>query len=593
MKKTKDERTILKNIERGTYRNCYLVYNRKSTDEVNNQKNSIEYQKNENTRYAQHHLLPIAPVTLPGFATNGIISEKHSGFKEGDDLIISDAGMVQYSIDRPKFLLLSQYLSRGHFNGVVCLCWDRLSRNKGDDTVIRKLMRKGVDVRFVYANYDTGSAGELHMDIDGMFAQHHSRVTSEKVKLTIRNSREQGKCTYRAPIGYLNEGTMDHKPFDPERAPIIHELFKLYATGRWSLADLARHANRQGFTTVPARRRRSQAELLDDDMDHLELPKVSRPVSENQISRILNNPFYTGRVRGPNGEYVTSASHDAIVDDGLFAEVQKILRKRTVSIHYTKTLDLPMRGFARCSLCNRVYTPYMQKGILYFGVRCRKLCPNPIKNCNVDYVVKKVRQVLAALSFSDNELRKLDEGLESELSSYEEQRQQQEVRVNRQRKRIAKELRYLDDNRLKVLAAGVYSPEELLHERTKLEEELHKLEDKDIVSITEMKEMLKQVVSISELIKSVVTIYDSASLREKENIARWAISELHISENIPRYKVKTEISFLNDLESALCGPIAWFSELSTRRNDLNIAEQSLKYLVNSIDDKDKPTDLAA
>jgi len=38
-----------------------------------------------------------------------------------------------------------QFVSLGYFKGVVCLCWDRISRNKGDDTVVRKLMRRGVD----------------------------------------------------------------------------------------------------------------------------------------------------------------------------------------------------------------------------------------------------------------------------------------------------------------------------------------------------------------------------------------------------------------------------------------------------------------
>ena len=77
----------------------------------------------------------------------------------------------------------------------MVLSWDRISRNKGDDTIIRKLMRRGIDVRFAYATYDDTSAGALHMDIDGMFAQHHSRVTSEKVTMSTRNSRTKGICT--------------------------------------------------------------------------------------------------------------------------------------------------------------------------------------------------------------------------------------------------------------------------------------------------------------------------------------------------------------------------------------------------------------
>ena len=193
--------------------------------------------------------MSLAKLTLAGFCTDGIISERHSGFKEDSEITITNEGLVQYKIERPKFQKLLMYLSRGLFKGIVCLCWDRVSRNKGDDTVIRKLMRKGIDVRFVFAKYEKTSSGALHMDIDGMFAEHHSRVTSEKVKTTTWNLRERGICTYRAPIGYLNLGKMEEKPFDPVRAPIIKRIYELYASGDWSLEDLARYAKKEGLTT--------------------------------------------------------------------------------------------------------------------------------------------------------------------------------------------------------------------------------------------------------------------------------------------------------------------------------------------------------
>ena len=174
---TKNEEKVLKDILDGKYRDCYLIYNRKSTDDNDNQKNSIKYQRSENMRFAIREHLPIATFTLEGFASDGIISERHSGFKENISLTFGDGNMVQYSVDRPKFYQLVQLLNKRCFKGVIILCWDRASRNKGDDTILRKLMKAGVDILFALAQYDKTSAGELHMDIDGMFSQHHSRVT--------------------------------------------------------------------------------------------------------------------------------------------------------------------------------------------------------------------------------------------------------------------------------------------------------------------------------------------------------------------------------------------------------------------------------
>ncbi len=430
----KNEKELIEAILKGTFRDFYLIYNRRSMDEAESQKNSISYQKSENTKFALRERLPIAQLTIKGFVADGIISESHSGFTEDDDVVITEDGLVQYRIDRPKFQRMLQFVSQGYFKGVICLCWDRISRNKGDDTVIRKLMRKGVDFRFAYAEYEKSSSGALHMDIDGMFSQHHSRVTSEKVTITIKNSREKGWCTYRAPIGYLNNGSMEEKPFDPERAPVIQQMFELYATGDWSLSDIARWANEQGFTTVPMRRRRTKEEMLAEEDEIEEIPKVARPVTENHISRILTNPFYTGKVLDNDKKYVPSASHQALISEELFNEVQKQLKKKTTSIHYTEKLDQPLRGVCRCAYCERVYTPYVKKGIQYYNARCVKDCKNTDKNLSFEQIDKKVSGLITSLYFTDEEIEQMDARAGTEIALLEEKRHKTLDQVERKKK---------------------------------------------------------------------------------------------------------------------------------------------------------------
>lgn len=553
-KKPKIETDILKAIQSGIYSDHYLIYNRKSTDEADNQKNSISYQRVENMRFLTRERLQLAPVTLKSFCTDGVVSEKHSGFKETDDLHISDDGVVQYRIDRPKFQQLLQHLSRGYFKGVVVLCWDRISRNKGDDTIIRKLMRRGIDVRFAYATYDDTSAGALHMDIDGMFAQHHSRVTSEKVTMSTRNSRTKGKCTYRAPIGYLNIGSMDDKPLDPVRAPIIKEMFEKYATGDWSLSDIARFANDQGFTTVPMRRRRSRDEILADEDEDIEIEKTTRPVNENSISRILTNQFYTGKIIGPDGIYIQSTSHEALVDDELFNLVQSLLGKKKVSVHYTEKLDHPMRGMVRCAHCKRVYTPYTKKGILYFNSRCVKDCENTLKNCNFDFIANKIGGLIAGLHFTDDELADLDARTSTDVALLDERRFREIQQMERTKKRIRDDISYLNTNRLQLLKSGVYTPEGLVAEGERLQGELTALQEAESASDEAMAELMKEIIILSELIKNVVPVYDYAKPHEKENIARVIFSELYVAKNMLDYKVKKGFVPFSDRLSSICDP---------------------------------------
>lgn len=581
-KENNNERDILKEIVDGKFKDQYLVYNRKSTDEADNQKNSISYQLTENSRFAGREGLPIALINIKGFCTGGIITEKHSGFKEDDTLSFTTDGLVQYRIDRPKFQKMLELLNKGYFKGVICLCWDRISRNKGDNTIIRKLMRRGIDVRFVYANYDKSSAGALHMDIDEMFSQHHSRVTSEKVTLATRENRRKGICTYRAPIGYLNLGNMDYKPFDVERAPIIREMFDLYATGEWSVSDLARYAQKHGMTTIPMRRRRTQEELLDETLEISDIPKISRPISENSVNRILRNKFYTGRIKDSNGLYIRSASHEPLVDDILFDQVQILLKKKTVSIHYTKKRDLPLRGMLRCAECNRSYTPYMKKGNVYYSSRCQQGCENTFRSFNLDYVANFTKEKIKNMHFTEEELIEMDKRLGTEIALLEERRSREMGQNERQKKKLREDLAYLRSNKLVLLRTGVYTPEVLTQEEDRLDIELHELHTSEQISDEAMHATMKDVVKISELIKNLTQLYIFGKLPEKTEIINSIFSELYVSSKTLKYKARREFEYLENRFNAMGAPLAWISELSRRDNDLKSAIKILERLLRAL-----------
>ena len=579
--KDKNEGQILKDIAAGKYRHCYLVYIRKSTDEPDNQKNSITYQKAEGIRFTQREKLLVAPVSIAGLCVDGVISEKHSGFKENNDLTFTKDGLVQYHIDRPKFQKLVQFLSLGLFQGIVCLCWDRISRNKGDDTIIRKLMRKGIDVRFVYANYDKTSAGALHMDIDGMFAEHHSRVTSEKVRLTTWNLRERGVVTYKAPIGYLNQGTMHHKPLDPERAPVIKKLFEFYATGDWSLADLVRFANQHGLITVPVRRRRTQDEILAEEDEEIKIEKTSRPMTISYVHKILTNPFYTGRVLGNESNYVSSESHEALIPDELYNNVQQMLRRKKVSAYYTQKLELPLRGLIRCGDCGRVYTPYLQKGIQYFGARCAATCANTKKSFNIKFLEQEIAKFINRLILTENEKTQLDATTATDISLFEEKRLNKIEQSDRRKKKIREDLTYLRTNKLQLLKSGVYTPEMLLEEESRLNTDLNKIQDEEIISDLSMQAVMEDVLKLSELLNNGSTYYLNAKSPEKEQVVRIIFSELYVSGNTLQYKCKKGFMALENRSLLVCDPTAWLSELLKLSSLIRTSIEELKSAIKS------------
>ncbi len=546
---------LLEEIKNGKYCDDYLIYDRKSTDDEDNQKNSLSYQRTENTRFAVRSNLPIAPIKIEGFCSNGIISEKHSGFKEDNDITFADNGLVQYHIDRPKFQKMVELVSRGYFKGIVCLCWDRISRNGGDDVLIKKLMRKGVDIRFTYTTYDKSSSGELHKDIDGVFSQHYSRVTSEKISLALKKARQDAICTYKAPIGYLNEGNMEHKPLDPIRAPIIKQMFRYYATGDWSLSDLTRYAKEQGLVTVPMRRKRTKSEMLaEEDDNEVEIEKISRPFNKNGLSRIFANNFYLGLLKGNDGKYIKSNSHEALIDDETFYQVQAMLKKKKVGIHYTEKIDLPLRGIVRCACCGRIYTPYYRKGILYFYSRCVSGCENTSKSFNFAFISEKIGELISSLCFTKEELEKMDESVDTDIALLEEKRKNEFEQIERKKKKTKEDLSYLQSNKLNLLKTGVYSPEALLEEETKLINELDSLQYEEQASAVAIQETIEYIQKLSELIKNLMPQYELATPQEKEIIIRIIFSELYVSQNVLNYKCKRGFECFENRFVPLGGP---------------------------------------
>lgn len=346
----------------------YVIYTRKSTDDLDNQQNSIEFQSARCLAYVKQHELSLADTTERLFIDGGIIKERHSAYKTGG-LELARDGAIRYQIERPKFQLLVERLLAGQYAGVVALRADRFSRNELDYAVITDLIRRGVDVRYVDVEYGRGSSGQLHRDIDSVFAVHWSRASSEKIREVNAKLRAEGKSIARSPIGYLDHGP-GNKPIDPVRGPIVAELFRRYATGRWGLRQLALWANEQGLTTKPSRSHRTREEMLEGEENAR--PPVSRPVCLQSVEKALRNPFYTGRMRYKGA--VLPANHERLVSDELFDRVQSVLAEKHQSIYHLDKPFFPYRGLVRCT-CRRLYSPYIRKGrYVYYVTDCQASC---------------------------------------------------------------------------------------------------------------------------------------------------------------------------------------------------------------------------
>lgn len=543
----------MKNDTEKKYAGHYLIYARKSTDDKDNQKNSLAYQAAEGAKFAKHHHLSIAPVDISGLCTAGIIKESHTGFKEDTDFVIGENGTVTYKIERPKFFQLIKYLKEGYFKGVIFLCWDRASRNKNDDGLLRKLKKQGIDILFVQASYDNSSSGALHMDVDGMMSENYSRVISEKIANQNKKLREEGVCLYKAPLGYLNNGDSRNKPFDPIKAPIVKSLFEKYVEGTWSLKELAVWANKQGLTMSPIRRRRTSEEKLSDE--EIVIEPVSRPMTYKNIHVILTNSFYIGKIRDKRTAILRdSVSHEPLISDELFYRVKEVLKSKKVSVHYVEKQYFSYRGMVRCADCGRVYTPYEQKGIHYYGARCDKACPNTKRNVNTTYIEKKVGEALRGVFYTDKELAELDADAKSDIKRLEKNQRKELEQKDRQKKKILDDLAYLRENKLSLLRSSVYSPDSFLAEEAKLNAQLQTLCTEEQASYAALHEVVVDLATLSELLKDACMFYSYAKPHEKKQIIQKVFSELYLSGETLTYKARNGFKLLERASIRLGAP---------------------------------------
>ena len=139
---------------------------------------------------------------------------------------------------------------------------------------------------------------------------------------------------------------------------------------------------------------------------------------------------------------------------------------------------------------------------------------------------------------------------------------------------------YLRANQLTLLRAGTYTPEGVLEEQQKLEAELDAVSHSECVSEVSMREMVKDVLKISELLNNLTELYGLANAREKARIVKILCSELLVDENTTNLKPQVAIKPLFEAKVLLCAERGAFSELFRARNVFGDVRQTLEELLN-------------
>lgn len=246
---------------------------------------------------------------------------------------------------RPMFNAMVQQLRRRSVEGLVVHKIDRSARNFRDWAHIGELADMGIDVHFATETLDFNSrGGRLSADIQAVIAADYIRNLREEINKGLRGRLKQGLYPWPAPIGYLNNGKAQVKTVDPVTAPLVRDLFELYATGAYSVRTIRLEMARRGLRN-----------------------SVGRPITKASVERMLANPFYTGLIKVERTGELYEGKHVPLIETTLFERVQAVKHGRPGHKKETRHNHL-LGGMFRCGICKGAMIPERQKGHIYY--RC-------------------------------------------------------------------------------------------------------------------------------------------------------------------------------------------------------------------------------
>lgn len=287
----------------------YCLYARKSTESDEMQALSIDSQIKEMTAIAEKLNLHVVEIK----------KESHSAKASGE---------------RPVYKQLLKEIDQGKFNGVLTWAPDRLSRNAGDLGSLVDLMdqRKLIHIQTYGQTFSNSPNEKFLLMILCSQAKLENDNKSLNVKRGMRARVEMGLWPCRPPTGYTRFKRMDQKCEsiqDPERAPIIKQVFEKIGYDGWS--------------------GRKVYNWLHDELKFK--TEAGKKFSLGNFYEMLKNDFYYGRFEYPRGSgNWYNGAHKPIITKELFDLVQENIKSQILEPR-SEQKEFAFTKIMTCGLC--------------------------------------------------------------------------------------------------------------------------------------------------------------------------------------------------------------------------------------------------
>lgn len=355
----------------------------------------------------------------------------------------------QSIVNRPFFQqLLKRIVEQRDVDYVVIYMRSRVFRNYIEAGIIKQQLSKlGVKLISAKEDFGEGIMAEAMEAVTDVFNWLQVRMSGEDIKVKMGNKARNGGTLGRAKLGYLNvrKRIDGHEvrtiAIDDDRAPFVRLAFELYATGEYTLEDLADELYDRGLRSRPTARH------------------PATKVSINKLSQMLRDKYYVGWV-SYQGEEI-KGRHEPLIEEDLFERVQDIIESRANAKERHRVHHWYLRGSVFCGRCRRRGTTQRllfqravnSKGYVYDYLFCRNKqhgrCDAP--HVNILLVEEAVENHYATIRFSPRFIEDVRAHLAEVIG-------EQEAATRLLHRQITGELRRLDteeDNLINLGAADL------------------------------------------------------------------------------------------------------------------------------------------
>lgn len=414
---------------------------------------------------------------------------------------------------RPVFDAMLQRIAKGDADGIIAWHPDRLARNSIDGgRIIYLLDTKALkDLRFATFSFENNSQGKFMLSIIFGYSKYYVDSLSENVRRGCRTKVQHGWLPGLAPLGYLNDKEAKTIIADPERFPLVHQMWRLMLTGAYSPRRIWEIATKDwGLRTVPRKR------------------IGGSPVTLSAVYRVLTNPFYAGILEREGQTF--PGKHPPMITLDEFAQVRAIMSgkgrpRQTRSFAYTGMIRCGECGFAvtgeeKTNRFGSRYT-YYHCSKRRFDVRCGQ------RYVALDDLEDQIREFLSEVKLPDRFHAWAAKRIELAIKGKRQEREAQRASLLREREALAREL----DNLTKLRIRDMLTDDEFLKQRQELER-------KRIAADQRLKNMdrdgarfepARSLISLNEILLSR---FDESGMQKRRLILRTVGSNLVLEDKI-------------------------------------------------------------